>query len=129
MINGNRKIKFRQFRGGEMVSIDGRGIGFEYVTEAEQYDHYVMQYTGICDNNGFEIWEGDLIKADYPDNERKSNYVIKWKDAGFYLHHDYDNCNFWQPLDKKRITDNKLLVVGNIYEHPYLIEKHLNIKQ
>ena len=48
MINGNRKIKFRQFRGGEMISIDGRDIGFEYVTEAEQYDHYIMQYTGIC---------------------------------------------------------------------------------
>lgn len=114
----------------EMLQIwDFDGDDFKsYFCSGPDFDHVFIQCTGLKDYKGNEIWGGDLLKADSPDNKHSSNYVVKWKDAGFYLHHNYENCEFWEPLEGKGIVNFKLLVVGNIYEHPKLIEKHLNIK-
>ena len=121
----NRKFKFRTWVAGQMC--DAANFGLEYIFHAEDFDRPVMQSTGIKDRLGNEIFEGDLIKSDFNDKD-KSNYVVVWKDAGFHLHHNFENSQFYEPLKKSMVEIMNYITVGNIYENPNLIEKSMNLK-
>lgn len=112
-----REIKFRAWdeKLTQMFYVDI----YEYMSwneisqdEAISYNarkNSLMQYTGLKDENGKEIYEGDIIKSTW--NGRK--YVVKWNEAegewGFC-----SDCN----TDTKYKGTN---VIGNIYENPELI--------
>ena len=67
----------------------------------------LMQFTGIKDKNGKEIFEGDIVKSS------GGIYEVKWDMVGgFYPFVDV-NC---------LIEDGIVEVIGNIYENPELIK-------
>lgn len=74
----------------------------------------VMQYTGLKDKNGVEIYEGDIIGRD-----RYINKVIVHDGLGFYT---YSVCNPERlfKLERDSITEYDE-VIGNIYENPELL--------
>ena len=79
----------------------------------------VMQYTGLKDKNGKEIWEGDILKipdgwsGDYHQKERLQvvsyEVVDGSQDAGFWI--SLPDGEGW----------SKCEVVGNIYENTDLL--------
>jgi hypothetical protein len=73
----------------------------------------IMQYTGLKDKNGVEIYEGDIIKYAYHDY----TVVVKPLEHGRY-------SAFWDFSDFLDPSDNELgaEVIGNIYENPELLE-------
>jgi uncharacterized phage protein (TIGR01671 family) len=82
-----REIKFRAWQDNKMVyqPMSGnyaltRFAGFLYE------DAIVMQYTGLEDKNGKEIYEGDIIFND----DRKTYGVVKFIEryAGFYTEYE-----------------------------------------
>lgn len=79
----------------------------------KQSDIHLMQYTGLKDKNGKEIWEGDILKSDVgePVEVIWCNEKGCWsadKKTGFW------NCALYT-------RDCKPEVIGNIYEHKELL--------
>ena len=77
------------------------------------YGHALLEYTGLKDKNGKEIWEGDIVLDHYgADPQRK--WQIVYENAQFQIQTKYLMCYLH--------TADCLEVIGNIYENPELLE-------
>ena len=74
----------------------------------------VLQFTGLKDKNGKEIYEGDIVILN--DTEEENRCVVKYK-YGSYILIDGDLRE-----DLSNVEDRFLEVVGNIYENKNLLE-------
>ena len=77
----------------------------------------IMQYTGLKDKNGKEIYEGDILLYD-----SGSKTSVFYKNGAFVR--SYGNSNMYLLYDSF-IEDGCLYnyeVIGNIYENPELLE-------
>lgn len=80
----------------------------------------LMQYTGLKDKNGVEIFEGDIVIA--WSQGVKGTFEIKRRIDGLWLLYPaWKNGQFWylSPTEDGRET---IEVIGNIYENPNLLE-------
>jgi uncharacterized phage protein (TIGR01671 family) len=119
-----REIKFRAwdkqdkcwFDRFEWNSIEGwciitpPSIGFIPLTDKIE----VMQYTGLKDKNGKEIYEGDIVKINCPTDI--GLYLIVWEDGVF--RYKYENRVFYS-VGEMMVKWTE--VIGNIYDNPELL--------
>lgn len=117
-----REIKFRAWEEQEerMWYDDDFKASIAYKTVISSKN--LMQYTGLKDKNGVEIYEGDILKETEGDNDsrsgiRTSYWPVKWgtEYAGYNLG-VAPKWSILNPHDLKRME-----VVGNIYETPELL--------
>jgi len=111
----------------------------------DRYDYKLMQYTGLKDKNGVEIYDGDIVKTPEKYNLGKYNgpackqivgevgYIyfagcgFVWRHKTFikeeqnqvnYIHQGFgliDNYDLWN-------FQGSLEVIGNIHENPELLK-------
>ncbi len=129
----SREIKFRVWNGEvmsetfhpwEMKSdacggwMDSFGVGLWY-EGCEAHNLKWMQFTGLKDKNGREIYEGDVIEISggYEGSEVDPTKArVFFKDGAF-------QTDFHNALIRIALPGNWLVeVIGNIYENPELVQ-------
>jgi hypothetical protein len=76
-------------------------------------DVTVLFSTGLLDSKGVEIYEGDILSSGSadPEIEQRLN-VVKWAETSYNSFFDFGSSS------AVRLTT----IIGNIYEHPALLE-------
>lgn len=135
----NREIKFRVYdkdlkrmryfnSSHDFICFDENGNGYYYnmQTGLGEWFSDLMQYTGLRDKNGVEIYEGDICKGNKFSDENEL-FVIKygkyktkdWKEK--YISNTYQYgwyAEFIKTKDQVHlVTPNGIEVIENIYEN------------
>jgi uncharacterized phage protein (TIGR01671 family) len=131
-----REVKFRAYEKNLKEMIPVHDIDFEKKminTESawRLFDEVdLMQYTGLKDNNGKGIYEGDIIvyeiyngvgiesyyaRVFWSENEEKYKNRFEWLIA-------YLETDGFDALSRPAAYNEELEVIGNIYENPELLE-------
>lgn len=109
----NREIKFRAWHKENREMREVTNLDLPNTTENEWL--VAMQYTGLVDKNGKEIYEGDVIE--YQESKHiKVRCQIEWEIGGWTA------TNTMQGLANLRLSE-MWEVIGNIYENPELLEE------
>lgn len=114
-----RKIKFRawdklnkEMINFESINFQERRVYKDTVSYRKFNDIELMQYTGLKDMKGKEIYEGDILFETF----REEYFKVVFENGSFRAEVDEYSLDL---EDYANICE----VVGNIYENPELIEE------
>lgn len=134
-----REIKFRAYDTEEKAMfLDFSTFTDDFTTLLNETIKYliennnlkIMQYTGLKDKNGKEIYFGDLLKQFHIDGDCESFIKVEEnKDqlGIMFAEWDGEEWDYYLTIDRFDMDDlNEIAkqheVVGNIYENPELLE-------
>ena len=102
-----KKVTYLLERVGHLLSI----------RDAKFNDVELMQYTGLYDKNGEDIYEGDIIFESFGEKY----YKVIFENGSFKaeFNGDFDEYSF----DLIDVVAQDCEIVGNIYENPELIKE------
>lgn len=137
----SREFKFRVWDGEKMTDkielhfahglrlVSTSDLGFETIGDDKCI---LMQYTGLKDRNGVEIYEGDILQGVYQESEgggwysehnvRGKVYFDQYWGVKFDCRdHTQRTAEYWKDISPTKRECRDVEVIGNIYENPELL--------
>lgn len=112
-----REIKFRAWDKANNMMIDMHAMEYFARTETRAQTRFeLMQFTGLLDKNGKEIYEGDIVNCE--DTDTKFGKVYKKIKISFY-NGEFGIGDELIHLGIKHLS--MIEIIGNIYETPHLL--------
>lgn len=151
----NRQIKFRVWNGHSMeYRVLAGALGHFYVEGMSKKDSAclsdfntiyneatpLMQFTGLLDKNGKEIWEGDIlycagsvIDEEFTGIVKYGEHTVSTDDSfvtgsafGFFVTREWETGYEWivktDSLNGRLTNSENIEVIGNIHENPELLK-------
>jgi len=128
----NREIKFRAWDGKSMIFLTVEKLKEFNLNIYEGWmetggQHPLMQFTGLRDKNGFDIYEGDILKE-----PPHTSYLFRGKGevlyesdfGGFAVFGEWSKNQHHELLTCDVACDCE--VIGNIHQHRELLDKNLS---
>ncbi|MEK6879780.1 MAG: YopX family protein [Nanoarchaeota archaeon] len=115
-----REIKFRAWDDCEkkMVVPTEEELGYWLDNQnkgIKEFYMVLMQFTGLLDKNGKEIYEGDILERDI-----HGRGVVKWNEVGWVCYAKKDEQNYGNLIGATFLSG----VIGNVYENSELVGKN-----
>ena len=129
--------KFQVFYNGKIYTLEkafreGLIDLFQNVIGLLYSDMALLQSTGLKDDDGKEIWEGDILEIteiweedlldEWKEEPITFRTVVEYKEGGFVVNTPSAERFLYNILHDYEFT-TKIKVIGNIYENPELLEE------
>ena len=82
----------------------------------------LMQYTGVKDKNGKEIYEGDIVLVELSGTSTQYKTVVKIKEGAFIA--SLIDGEDYIYIFNRGFDSNDFEILGNVYENPELLEEN-----
>ena len=118
------------------IKFYGPGVGSGWITVNDEFKNEnkvtieLMQFTGLHDKNGKEIYDGDIVRAYKPNCYLDGVYEVRWnKSEGAWRYWKEEGPYFMFSVQSKmyNVGNNKggawCEVIGNIWENPELLKE------
>ena len=128
-----REIKFRAYHKErkeifEIASIDfeekkaalSNGIIKLLNVDFKQFE--LLQYTGLKDKNGKEIYDGDIVLVELSGTSTWYKTVVKIKEGAFIA--SLIDGEDYIYIFNRGFDSNDFEILGNVYENPELLEEN-----
>ncbi|MED4545078.1 YopX family protein [Lysinibacillus sphaericus] len=94
------------------------GGHFMKYANAPRYE--LLEYTGLKDKNGSEVYEMHVVKVEIPVVSVNEDFIgkVKMYEGRWWVDNGNDAIPLWSET-------NEITVLGNIYENPELLEESL----
>lgn len=123
-----RELKFRIWNNEEKIMIENKDIyAIDFRSDIyfssvmvddfilNEDDYKLMQYTGVKDKNGKEIYEGDIVQIYYTEHDKfgSGKYTVMYTEDAEWALDDYYLLSVKYRYCK---------VIGNVYENKDLLK-------
>lgn len=123
-----RQIKFRAWfePTKEMKYMDDKIHISTFLGKYVSTNSKLMQYTGLKDKNGTEIYEGDIVIDEYGKNKPSKPFIVGFIYGSFNIFKNEEQLENQEYSEYYRnfvelYHENRLKVIGNKFENPELL--------
>ena len=133
-----REIKFRAWLKEDKKMVNVETMDFadkstQYLEKSEIVNAYLlrrvifddielMQYTGLKDKNGAEIYDGDIVLVELSGTSTWYKTVVKIKEGAFIA--SLIDGEDYIYIFNRGFDSNDFEILGNVYENPELLEEN-----